>query len=452
MNEQALRIEGDTNTTKERQEWNSLLCDSTLDILNEDAKYFLKQSLSTPCMNSIAECDGVFIVDDAGKRYFDFHGNSVHQLGYNNRYIIDRVQRQMNTLSFSPRRYANKIAAECAKRLTDLSPIKNSRVLFTTGGASSISVALKIARVYTSRYKTISMYDSFHGANIDSISIGGEQLFRNGIGPLVPGAIHVPALDTYRGFMGIGKYPNCEEILLDTIRYKIEKEGDIAALIAEPIRSTSVHVPSKGFWSEVKRVCSANGVLLIFDEVPTSMGRTGKLFATENFDVEPDMIVLGKGLAAGVVPFSAVIADARLDVAEDVALGHYTFEKNPVAAQATLASLDYIEEFDILNICSKKSSYMKSRLEAMKDKFDSIGDVRGIGMHWGVEIVKDRVSREGDNDKASRIFYSCLKDGLSFKLSSGSVITLAPPLIITQEQLDESLTILERAINRENIN
>ncbi len=446
MKHTVLQTEGDTNFSPLRCDWHDSLDSHSQELLGEDSKYFLKQSLSTPCLNNITQAQGIYITDAQGRQYMDFHGNSVHQLGYNNRYVIDRVQAQMDALSFSPRRYANSTATECAKRLVEAAPGSPRRVLFTPGGASSVSVALKLARHFTGRYKTISMYDSFHGANLDSISVGGEQMFHKGIGPLVPGAIHVPPLDTYRGYMSLNKYPQCQEMIIDQIEYIIEKEGDIAAVIAEPIRSTTVHIPDLEFWQTIATICRRNGVLLIFDEIPTSMGRTGKLFATEHFGVDPDMIILGKGLAGGLIPFSALLAHERLDVAEEISLGHYTFEKNPVAAEAALASLDYIQENDLLAHVQKLSLVMDARLQAMKQKYPIIGDVRGVGLLWGVEIIEAGSMKIANWERANEILYAALREGLSFKVSSGNVLTLAPPLVISEQELNRALDILERVI------
>lgn len=449
MNVKELHSEGDVNWISERKEWTESLSKEAQNMLNEDQQHFITQSLSTPCLNNVMKAEGIKIVDSDGRSFYDFHGNSVHQLGYNNKYITDRVKQQMDRLVFSPRRYANERATACAKRLTEVAPGDLNKLLFTTSGACSNSIALKIARIATGRYKTISMYDSFHGANLDTIAVGGESLFRSEIGPLLPGTILVPPIDTYRGYMSINKYSNCEEILLDQISYILEKEGDIAALLAEPIRSTTIHIPSFDFWKQVKHICEKHGTLLIFDEIPTCMGRTGTLFATEHFGIAPDILVVGKGLGAGIIPFSAVLVNERLDIAPHKALGHYTFEKNPIAAEATLASLDYIEQNNLLAHCNQLSGYFRERLSSMQQNFEFIGDIRGIGLLWGIEIVKSRATKEADLSLTNRIFYRILRKGVSFKVSSGSILTLTPPLVITLKELTMALDLIEEAFKEE---
>lgn len=443
----ALLEEGDSNKSENRETWNANLSDSVRRDIEEDAHYFLHQSLSSPCVNTVSRCEDIYIYDGDGREYIDFHGNSVHQVGFANPYVMGRVREQMETLPFSPRRYANKMATAAARKLTEIAPGDLNKVLFTTGGTSSIGVALKLARMVTGRYKTISMYDSFHGASLDAISVGGEQFFRNDLGPLMPGGILVPPFDSYRGFLGRDSY-HSEELFADYIEYVIEKEGDVAALLAEPVRSTVVHVPTRRFWQRVREICTRNGVMLIFDEVPTCLGRTGKMFACENFDVVPDILVAGKGLGGGVIPFSAVLTSERYDIAGERALGHYTFEKNPLGAAAALAAIEYIENENLLEHVAGLSAMTASRLEQMRARHTGIGDVRGIGLLWAIELVKDRRTKEPDVERASCVMYECLDNGLSFKVSGGNILTLVPALTIGQDKMEKALDIIDEALIR----
>lgn len=194
--------EGDINLNPMRQTWLKNNVDPvSREWLEKDSDYFIHQSLSTPCLDVIEKCEGIYITDILGRKYMDFHGNSVHQLGYRNPYILGKVVEQMSVLPFSPRRFTNIPAIKAAEKMATLCPGNLKKVLFTTGGASSVGLALKIARVVTGRYKTISMWNSFHGASLDAISAGGESLFRRNIGPLMPGAEHLPFPDKYRGIL-----------------------------------------------------------------------------------------------------------------------------------------------------------------------------------------------------------------------------------------------------------
>ena len=193
----AFLSEGEPNVSPERTAWRQRLNAQTSAWLDLDERYFLHQSLSTPCLDVLERCDGAYLVDLEGRRFLDFHGNSVHQVGFSHPRVVDAITKQMSTLSFCTRRYTNIPAIELARKLSELAPGNLNKVLFAPGGSSANGIALKLARVATGRFKTISMWDSFHGASLDAVSVGGEAMFRNGIGPLLPGAEHVPPPDEY---------------------------------------------------------------------------------------------------------------------------------------------------------------------------------------------------------------------------------------------------------------
>ncbi|MGQ0550088.1 MAG: aspartate aminotransferase family protein, partial [Armatimonadota bacterium] len=294
--------EGDVNTSSQRAAWQAEALDGpTRELLDDDARYFLHQSLSTPCLNALRGCDGIYIEDLQGRRYMDFHGNNVHQVGYANRAVIAAIKDQLDALSFSPRRYTNRPAVDLARKLAGLAPGDLNKVLFCPGGTGAVGIALKLARVVTGRHKVISMWDSFHGASLDAISVGGEELFRRGVGPLLPGVTHVPPPDEYRCAWDCGRRGGCDLKCAAYIEYALEKEGDVGAVIAETVRSTSV-IPLREFWPAVRRACDRHGALLILDEIPTALGRTGAMFACEHYGVTPDILVLGKGLGGGILP------------------------------------------------------------------------------------------------------------------------------------------------------
>jgi len=193
-----LRSEGDLNISAQRAAWARQNIDAeTRRWLQEDERYFFHQALSTPCLDVLTGCDGIYLEDLQGRRYMDFHGNNVHQVGFRNRKVIEAVVAQLNTLPFCTRRYTNLPAIKLARKLAELAPGQLNKVLFAPGGTSAIGMALKLARVATGRHKTISMWDSFHGASLDAISIGGEAIFRRDIGPLLPGSEHVPPADPH---------------------------------------------------------------------------------------------------------------------------------------------------------------------------------------------------------------------------------------------------------------
>ncbi len=447
--------EGDTNLTGRRALWQAEALDAdTRAMLDADARHFMRQSVSTPCLNAISKAEGIFIEDVAGRRYMDFHGNNVHHIGYGHPRLKRAIADQMDALPFAPRRYACEPATALARKLGEIAPGNLSKVLFTTGGSDAIEVAVKIARTATGRFKTLSFWDAFHGAGFGAGALSGEALFRSGpAAPLVAGADHVPPFACYRCPYGYETDPDgnppldlCKVTCARMVDYVLAREGDVAAVIAEPARAVP-YIPPPGFWRIVREACDRHGVLLIFDEIPTGLGKTGRMFACEHDGVEPDILVLGKGLGGGILPIAAVIARPELDVGADFAFGHYTHEKNPVTARAALTTIEIIEDEDLVANAARVGALALERLDAMKRRLSAIGDVRGRGLLIGIDLVKDRATREPAADLAEAVMYGALDRGLSFKTTMGSVLTLTPPLITTTDQMMSALAIIEEAIS-----
>ena len=436
--------EGDVNLSPLRKRWEEEnLSPATRDLLAQDARYFLHQSLSTPCFNALEWASGIWLQDVEGRRYMDFHGNSVHQLGHGHPRVVQAVKDALDTLPFSPRRYTNRAAVSLARRLVELAPGDLDKVLFAPGGTSAIGMALKLARVATGRHKTVSMWDAFHGASLDAISIGGEALFRRDIGPLLPGTEHVPPCDPRNCRFGCAG--SCNARCAEFVDYVLGKEEDVGAVIVETIRSTDVQIPPREYYASLRRACDRHGALLILDEIPIGLGRTGTMFAFERYRIVPDMVVLGKGLGGGVFPMAALIARAGLDVGAERALGHYTHEKSSVGCAAALATLDVIEEERLLERTRQLGARALDRLREMQRRLPLIADVRGAGLLIGVELI-DPATGEPARQAAERILYACLSAGLSFKVGQGNVLVLAPPLVIDDQDLMRALDIVEGAI------
>ena len=436
------RTEGDINDTPARQKWlENEVDDDTKKLLEKDARYFLHQALSTPCLDVLKSCEGPYIVNISGKKYLDFHGNNVHQIGFGHPKLVQRLSEQMQTLSFSTRRYTNEVAINFAEKLASLMPSDLNRVLLTPNGSSSIGIALKLARAVTGRHKVVSFWDSFHGASLDAISVGGESVFREHIGPLMPGVERIPPPVTYRGIFE-GNEAKC----LEHLEYVFSKELDIGAFLAETVRNTDVQIPSKSFWKEARKLCDTYGVLLILDEIPIALGRTGKLFAFEHYDIEPDILCLGKGLGGGIIPQAAIITRDGYNTFGDISLGHYTHEKSPLGSMAGLTILEILEEEQILEKVKSDETFVQTVTDELYKKHKIIGDVRGLGLLWGIELVKDRITKEKAVNEAEKVMYECLKNGLSFKVSAGNVLQLAPALIIKREELQNALDILDSAL------
>ncbi|EHU9517094.1 aspartate aminotransferase family protein [Vibrio vulnificus] len=439
------RSEGDVNTTPARQAWNASMDDErTQALLKRDSEVFLHQAMSTPCLDTLEAAEGIYIQDATGKKYMDFHGNNVHQLGYGHPHVIKRVQEQIAKLPFSPRRFTNETAIECAEKLTQICGGELNRVLFAPGGTSAVGMALKLARHITGNYKVVSLWDSFHGASLDAISVGGEACFRQGMGPLMAGVERIPPAVSYRGAFPVADGSDVH--YADYLEYVIEKEGGVGAFIAEAVRNTDVQVPSKAYWKRIREICDKHNVMLIIDDIPNGMGRSGEWFTYQAYDIEPDMLCIGKGLGGGLVPIAAMVTKDKYNTAEQISMGHYTHEKSPIGCAAALATMEAIEQDGLLDKAKTDSQFMREKLLEMKAKYPVISDVRGIGMLWGIELVTDHESKARAYDEAEVVLYQCRNNGVSFKVSQGNVIQLSPPLIITREQLTEALAIFEEAI------
>jgi len=442
-----LPSEGDSNQSPHRRHWQERRIDiATRHFLERDQRVFFRQCLSTPCLDVLVAAADSGFTNLQGRTFLDFHGNSAHQVGYGHPRVVGAVIEQLHRLPFCPRRYTNHPAIELGERLATLAPMGEAKLLLAPGGTSAVGMALKLARMATGRFKTVSMWESFHGASLDAISVGGESLFRQNIGPLLPGSEHVPPADPYRcRWNPGGQCHDCDGRCAGYLEYVLEQEGDVAAVIAEPIRCTSVNPAPPGYWRRVRQACDRHGTLLIFDETAVCLGRTGTMFACQQEGVEPDILVIGKGLGGGIFPLAAMLARSDLDIAPDRALGHYTHEKNPVACAAALATSDIIVEEDLCDRAVALGNRALAFLGELAKRFPVIGDVRGRGLLFGADLVLDRESKTPASDAADRILYRCLAGGLSFKVSHGGFLTLTPPLTIGQDQLDRALDILAEA-------
>ncbi|HWD19227.1 MAG TPA: aspartate aminotransferase family protein [Verrucomicrobiae bacterium] len=437
------RSEGDINLTPARAAWAAQNLDAeTRRLLDADARVFLHQSLSSPCLHAIRSAAGSSFIDVTGRTYLDFHGNNVHQVGFSHPRVVAAIRAQMDSLSFCTRRYTCEPAVRFAEELVSIAPRGLTRVLLAPGGTTAVGMALKLARVATGRFKFISLWDSFHGASLDAISVGGEAAFRRGIGPLLPGCEHAPPPDPPHCPFRCGA--SCSLACADYIEYMLEKEGDVAAVIGETVRATPF-IPPPGYWQRIRAACDKHGALLILDEIPMGLGRTGKMFACEHFGVAPDILVLGKGLGGGIFPLAAMLCREELNRAANISLGHYTHEKNPVACAAGLATLQIIADENLVTRAHTLGERTKTALRELAARHPLIADVRGLGLALGVEL---RV--EKNSDVAERVMYAALARGLNFKVTMGSILTLTPALTITDAEMDHALEILDASLAAEN--
>jgi len=422
------------------------------DLLRRDEIVFMHQAGSTPCLAAIARAEGIWLEDVSGHRFIDLHGNNPHHIGYGHPRLIEAITRQIRTLPFTPRRFTDQPAVELAEKLCAIWPSGKGKVLFATGGSDAIEIALKIARVATGRYKTLSFYGSYHGSGFGALSVGGRPNDRpQRLGPLLTGALHAPPY--YRsGKLRGGLAPDAEqwaEHSLECIRTIFHYEGgDIAAFIAEPIRNTP-YVPPSWFWPEVRALCDRHGTLLIFDEIPTGLGKTGRMFASQYSAVPPDITVLGKALGGGMLPIAAVIASEVLDCAKDLSLGHYTHEKNPVTACAALTTLQIIEEEGLVENARQVGEWALARLREIGDRSPLITGVRGKGLLLAFDVCDHPHSGLTEGDIAASLARRLYAAGVSLSASSDGVLSMSAPLVISQSEMEIVLDRVETALREE---
>lgn len=438
--------QGDVNTTRNRQKyWERNLSETAGSICARDNKYFLHQNLSTPVMNVLSKAHGIYIEDIDGNKYMDMHGNGVHNAGFNNPEIIQAIKDQLDTqMTFCPRRYTNSTAVDLAQKLAEVTPGDLCKSLFCPGGSEAIEMAITLAKQVTGHFKTISFWDSFHGAGFAAASVGGEELFKGGMGPMMPGAMHVEFPNYYRNPWGFSNQEEVDKEYLRQIKTILEREPGVAAIIGEPISATPV-VPSKNYWEGVKDLCERYGALVIFDEIIEGFGRTGKMFASEHF-ITPDVLVLGKSMGGGLLPFAGIVTKQRYDNLKHRSIGHYTHEKNALCSTAALAEMEYIQKNNLVENAAMVGAHAMSRLNKLKEKHPLIGNIAGVGLHLGIDLVKDPKTKERAVEEADSIMYKAMERGLAFKTIEGNIITLRPALTITMDEMDQVVDILDDTI------
>ncbi|MBT30376.1 MAG: aspartate aminotransferase family protein [Thalassobius sp.] len=440
--------QGDINSSEQRRKYHEQLDEQTKYWLEQDEKYFLHQALSTPVMNVLSKTEGAYIYDLNGKKYLDMHGNGVHNAGFSNQDVIAAAMKQMQeSLAFTPRRYTNIPAIEFAKKLTEVSPEGLDRVLFCPGGSEAIEMAVMLAKQITGKWKTISYWDAYHGTGFQASSIGGQAHFMKGNGPMVPGALRIEFPNYYRNPWGWTDRDRIDEEYLRQLKILIKNEPDIAAIIAEPISATPV-VPSENYWQEVRNICDKEGIFLIFDEIIEGLGRTGKLFATEHY-VTPDVLVLGKSLGGGLVPFAGILTKSEYNILQDRSIGHFTHEKNPLAAAIGKATIEYIEQHKLVENAATLGEYLMQQFHELKEELPVIGNIAGRGFHIGVELVTDRKTKERAFELAEKVMYRCMEMGLAFKIIEGNIITLRPSLVLSKDDCDFIIQTIKTAILKE---
>lgn len=420
--------------------------ETTTQLIQRDSDAFYHQLLSTPVNSTITKAQGAYIYDGEGRRYLDLHGNGVHTVGYNHPRVIKAIQAQIESgLTFAPRRFTNAPAVDLAEKLISVAPAGLERVLFCPGGSQAVEMSVMLAKQHTGRWKTLSYYGTFHGAGFQAVAIGADPHFQAGLGPSLPGALHLELPSYYRNPWGWTDPDQIDDEYLRQLELQLRHNPNVAALISEPIFYDST-VPSRRYWQTVRELCDAYGTLLIFDEIYTAFGRTGKMFASEYY-VTPDILVVGKGFGGGIVPFAGIIGQDRLNTLAHRSIGHYTHEKNPLCAAIAHAVIDAVVEEELAQRAARLGERLRNGLLAIREEFPLIGDVRGLGLNLAVDLVRDPITKERATDEAQMLMHHAMQQGISFKLIQGNILNLKPALVITDDEIETILSILRQGLD-----
>ena len=392
---------------------------------------------------------GSEVWDVEGRRFLDFTtGIAVTGTGHSHPAVVAAIKAQADKfLHMSGTDFYYPTQIELAERLNRLAPISApTKVFFGNSGAEAVEAAMKLARWYTKRPRFLAFYGAFHGRTLGALSLtASKEIQRRGFAPLLPSVSHALYPNSYRN-----PWPGQDpaQAALDAIENHLFKTtvppSEVAAIIVEPIQGEGGYiVPPDGFLAGLRQLCDRHGILLVFDEVQSGMGRTGKMFASEHWGVEPDIICLAKGIASGM-PLGAIIA--RSEVMSWPPGAHAsTFGGNPVSCAAALATLDLLEG-GLVDMAAASGAIVVSRLRKMAEKYPQIGDVRGKGLMVGVELVRDRAGKEPDAVLRNAVVDQAFAQGLLLLGCGANSLRLVPALNIERPLLDEGLMIFERSL------
>ena len=405
--------------------------------------------------------EGVHVTDALGNTSIDgMSGLWLKNVGYGRTEIADAAYQQMLKLTYMPLGTTTEPTIRLAEKISQIAPGDMTRSFFTSGGSEAVETALKLSRAYfkrvgePNRTKFISRKGSYHGATMGAMALGGSHLYpKIDYEPLMPGVFHVPQPLPYRCEFGGQTPEECAELCVNAIEetIKFQDPDTIAGVVAEPISSPlGCVVPGDNYWPRLREICDKYGVLLIADEVITGFGRTGKMFCTEHWGVVPDIMTVAKGLTSGYIPMGGAItrgaiSDAFIGSARAAFKHVITFGGHPVAAAAALKNIEIMEDEGMIENSAQMGSYLLDGLKEMKEKYQMIGDVRGLGLFCGVEIVADRKTKEffpAEADLANRLTQGFADNGLI--LRGGDRMNVAPPLCITRGEVDDLVSIMDK--------
>jgi taurine---2-oxoglutarate transaminase len=432
---------------------------SEISALNKKLNYgsWKVQDLWSPL--HVAAADGCYIIDGSGKRYLDFSAQLICvNLGYNNQAVIGAIEAQARTLPYVSPVHATEVRAELSQVLLEVLPEGLEKFFFATSGTEANEAAVKIARLATGKSKIISRYRSYHGSTSASIALTGDPR-RWPSEPMSkgPGVIFAPEVNCYDCPIK-HQYPGCGVACADYLEYVIENENDVAAVVVEPIVGTNgVLVPPPEYLPKLRSICDRRGVLLIADEVMTGWGRTGKWFCVDHWDVKPDILVTAKGLTSAYAPLGLCATNAKVaSYFDDHLFAHgHTYEAHPLTLAPAVATIREMQRLGLVERAAEMGQYLGECLRKLQQKHRSIGEVRGMGLFWGVELVRNRTTKRRMNTAqekmnnqpliVEKVAAAMMQEGVSV-IAWISHFVIGPPLIIEKEQIDFAVDVMDRAL------
>src|SRR5580704_1983450 len=401
----------------------------------------------------VARGEGAMVEDVDGNRFLDCNaGIAVVATGHCHPAVVAAIRAQAATLihmSGTDFYYENMVLL--AEKLAALAPGDAAkRVYFGNSGTEAIEAAIKLARYHTKRSQFIAFFGGFHGRTMGSLALtASKSVQQKGFFPVIPGVHHVPYAYCYR--CAYGKTPDscaveCVKVIEDQLfRHKVPAE-DVAAIVVEPVQGEGGYVVPPGkFFDELRRLADKHGILIVADEVQRGMGRTGKMFASEHFGLEPDIMALAEGIASGM-PLGAMVARAEL-MAWPPGAQASTFGGNPVAVAASLATIELLEQ-ELIDNAARVGARLMDKLRGLPQRVPIVGDVRGLGLMIGIELVRDQKTKERAGDLRDRLVQMCFERGLLVLGAGPNSIRLCPPLVITKDQADFAATTIEECLRQ----
>lgn len=408
----------------------------------------------------IADAEGCYFIDGNGKRYLDFSSQLMCvNLGHKNPAVIEAIAAQARALPYIAPSCATDVRVELSRLLLEVLPKGLEKFFFTTSGTEANEAAIKIARMYTGKSKIVARYRSYHGSTMASIGVTGDPrrwpVEPSGKGQ---GVVFGPEVNCYNCPIG-HEYPGCDIACAGYLEHIIENEADVAAVIVEPVVGTNgVLVPPPEYFPRLRGICDRHDVLLIVDEVMTGWGRTGRWFAVDHWNVQPDILVTAKGITSAYLPLGLCATTSRIAAHfEDHLFAHgHTYEAHPLTLAAGVATIREIQRLNLVERSCATGMYLGEKLAALKEAHPSIGDVRGLGLFRAVELVKNRRTKQPFNTKAEKmagtpllvdtVAAEMMKEGVAIQAWISHFV-IAPPLIIEKAEIDFAVSVLDRKLS-----